>query len=184
MELDDETDFSPEWLEANKEKLERSGVKLVTKEEFGKLSKTETERMRALRDLGIDVEKDRKEDRGSSEPEVLPWSEWVDRVAAQIDLLPGTTQWQMLSVKRRTELHAVRVFIRQLRGESAPQGQAATLDELFSLNPTGAFAARTKKPYRLSNAHLEAVGVLGRKKLDKDSLPDPLAVGRSDLLSV
>jgi hypothetical protein len=158
-------EFTPEWINKNKESILSAvkilGVKLVDSDELNKLIRDKSEIEQAAADLGVDLSQARK----SQNKDILNVTDLVNKVASQIDILYGSVQWRdMFSRKQKTVLHAVRVFIRQLRNEGAPVGQAATLSELLgpSSGPSGVLnvVGRTPKLINVTNAHLQAAGVL------------------------
>lgn len=163
------TPFTPEWNEKYRDQILQAAetvgdFKLITekqfKEEVEKKTK-ETTPEEVLKALGI-PESALKTDQNAPLVDV---TELVDRIAMQIDVIYQSSQWKtLMSPKMKAALHGVRVFIRQLRGETPPLNQAGTLAELFRdiQIPDGVFGHRGEptKTIRVTDKHLRAAGVL------------------------
>lgn len=166
------TVWSKEWIEQNKEKLissmsEIDGFKLVEPDEFDRKVKEKVDEKtgnaevrKALEMLGINPENLNK----SVNFRIVDQTKIVDDIASYIDLLYGTTAWRsQMTPEQKAGLHAIRVFIRQLRNEQAPPGQAATIADLMAgvKIPEGPLNARgeANKPIRVTQKLLSDLGI-------------------------
>lgn len=122
---------------------ETLGVKLLSQEEFDAqvehVAKDDTEEV--LKEIGIDL------DSRGPVIDTLPLDVLVDKMAKSLDIAMLSTHWKggAITDKEKTALYGVRVFIRQIRGEKAPPGQAATLGDMLSSGhkiPTNVLTAR------------------------------------------
>lgn len=161
-------EFSPEWFEANKESLAAAGYQVVSKQDFQKKIHNETAAEEAAKELlGLDVNTERPrahmEDAASHEL----W-DFLTKVKIQMDLIMESTQFRSLMAPvEREQVHAIRVFLRQIFGEKAPVGQASTIRELFGAHaklPDGVMGDRVrrtapKKAVKIDHRHLQQAGV-------------------------
>lgn len=161
--------FTPEWNEKYKDKILEAAetvgdFKLVTEKQFEEAvekKKAEMTPEEILKSLGI-PDGALKTDNNAS---LIDVTELIDKIAMQIDMLYGSSQWKtLMSPKMKAALHGVRVFIRQLRNETPPLNQAGTLAELLRdiQIPDGIFGHRGEptKTIKVTDKHLRAAGVL------------------------
>ncbi len=160
--------WTPEWIEANRDKListagKLQDFKLVTEDELKEEVKKQAEKLspeQVLAALGLDVAALKQ----TSHVRLDDKTKIIDDTAAQIDVLYHSMQWRsLMTPEQKASLHAVRVFIRQLRNETAPPGQASCLADLLKhvKIPEGVFGTRGSgtKQIKVSQKHYDAAGI-------------------------
>lgn len=161
--------ITPEWIEANREAFAAAGFPITTKEDIAKKVQESDTAAKAAKDLlGLDIAS--AEANIGNEYNLRPLTELMEKLAVQLDLIMQSTQFRgLMTPKERAAIHGARTILRQLRNESAPAGQAATLRELIGthskladgvLNDRAKPVAQAKKQITLSPAHLQQAGVL------------------------
>lgn len=160
--------FTPDWNRTHRKEIieaaEQVGVKIVTEEELDDIKKEKSSVDEALKNLGIQRNSLRQQRQANVVYEEQ--DKLIDDIAKWIDLVAGAIEWRdLLSRKQRNGLHWIRTFIRQLRAETPPPNQARHIADLMQGHgrlPMGTVdrLGRPRKPYRLTEKHLEAAGIL------------------------
>jgi len=166
MDTPDVDDLNEDQQEELLIKLaERKGIKLMKQEEFNEAvsQASETSVEKAARELGIDLD---EIGRNVKDKPSLDQIKLVDDLAKQIDIVMTSTAFVRgaLPFRDKESLYAIRVALRQIRGETPPLHQAGTIAELLSGKgkiPTGVFdtLGKPRKPIFLTPQHLEAAGI-------------------------